>query len=94
MSKKNRKPGNSKKIKNGFKVHVRIGEPPSSYDPFAKGLMEKLDHANKFGLGEIMEEDEDDYQPKSKATIPSQKTKRSNHSKAVRSSAAIRAKGK
>jgi hypothetical protein len=85
---------NNEHQKNDPWARVKIGELPSSYDPFAKGLMEKLAHANKVGLGEIMEEDEDDYQPKSKASKPSQKTKRSNHSKAVRNSAAVRTKGK
>jgi hypothetical protein len=84
-----------KKTKNDKIVRVIVSDFPPSYDPFAKGLMEKLEHANKIvGLGEIMEENENDYQPKTKATTPSQKTKRSSRSKAVRGSEAVKAKGK
>lgn len=71
---------NKKNIKLG-KVKVTVGDLPVEYDPFNKGAMEKLAHANKIGLGKVIRKDEDGNKPKSNAGKPSQKSKTNTHSK-------------
>jgi hypothetical protein len=81
-----------KKVKNNYNVRVTVGDLPFEYDPNNKGAMEKLAHANKIGLDKVIREDEEDNNSRSKATLPSQKTKRGSRSQSIQSSTVGKAK--
>jgi hypothetical protein len=55
-----------KKTKKELKFRFVVSEPPFNYDPRSKGAMEKLERANRTGLGDIVDNKEQQKLPASK----------------------------